>query len=336
MWPPLFLCRVCCTTNHLLLAWDREERWWRGWAGSSKERHPRVRWVKGQGNGHLRDQGFLLPSLPPTFALTRLITCLPCWDMGCQCTFCVDFTRYRNFARETCWLLLRMVGSWCALTFHSRKYHRSLDFPPLVAAKGHKAYSVLKQEWGPVHSHTVVQHCLLSSCTELPLKSIQDAYGTFLERDINQKYIHSRGVCVYVNVCICVCVYVCLCFSLFFYIYIFIFIHIYIYKKIIYMYAKIEGGGKKVTSTAFSLRAQCEWPVRTFLWWTVNIRPLFHVGLGNQMWRQLKSLSSVWESWLCVYLQYTLWCMWNPPYTCAHTHTHPWKRVCTSMWIYII
>lgn len=117
---------------------------------------------------------------------------------------------------------------------------------------------MLKQEWGPVHSHTVVQHCLLSSCTELPLKSIQDAYGTFLERDINQKYIHSRGVCVYVNVCICVCVYVCLCFSLFFYIYIFIFIHIYIYKKIIYMYAKIEGGGKKVTSTAFSLRAQCE------------------------------------------------------------------------------
>lgn len=88
---------------------------------------------------------------------------------------------------------------------------------------------MLKQEWGPVRSHTVFQHCLLSSCTELPLNSIQDAYGTFLERDINQKYIHSRGVCVcvYMNVCIRVCVYVHWCFSLF-YIYIFIFIHIYI------------------------------------------------------------------------------------------------------------
>lgn len=247
MRPPLFLCRVCCTTNHLLLAWDREERWWRGWAGSSKERHPRVRWVKGQGNGHLRDQGFLLPSLPPTFALPRLITCLPCWDMGCQCTFCVDFICCRTFAWETCWLLLRMVGSWCALTFRSRKYHRSLDFPPLVAAEGHKVYSVLKQEWGPVHSHTVVQHCLLSSCTELPLKSIQDAYGTFLERDINQKYIHSSGgVCVYVCECmhLCVRMYVCMCFSLFF-IYIYLFLYIYIYKKIIYMYAKIEGGKKE-------------------------------------------------------------------------------------------
>lgn len=248
MRPPLFLCRVCCTTNHLLLAWDREERWWRGWAGSSKERHPRVRWVKGQGNGHLRDQGFLLPSLPPTFALTRLITCLPCWDMGCQCTFCVDFIRCRTFARETCWLLLRMVGSWCALTFRSRKYHRSLDFPPLVAAEGYKVYSVLKQEWGPVHSHTVVQHCLLSSCTELPLKSIQDAYGTFLERDINQKYIHnSGGVCVcmwmYASVSMYVCVYVCVFLS-FLYIYIYFYTYIYI-KKIIYMYAKIEGGKKE-------------------------------------------------------------------------------------------
>lgn len=264
MRPPLFLCRVCCTTNHLLLAWDREERWWRGWAGSSKERHLRVRWVKGQGNGHLRDQGFLLPSLPPTFALTRLITCLPCWDMGCQCTFCVDFIHCRTFARETCWLLLRMVGSSCALTCCSRNNHRSLDFPPLVAAEGHKVYSVLKQEWGPVHSHAVIQHCLLSSCTELPLKSIQDAYGTFLERDINQKYIHSSG-----GVCVCMwmyafaCMYVCMCFSLFF-IYIYLFLYIYIYKKIIYMYAKIERGGKKkATLAAFSLHALCKWPLRT-------------------------------------------------------------------------
>lgn len=168
--------------------------------------------------------------------------------MGCQCTFCVDFIRCRTFARETCWLLLRMVGSWCALTFRSRKYHRSLDFPPLVAAEGYKVYSVLKQEWGPVHSHTVVQHCLLSSCTELPLKSIQDAYGTFLERDINQKYIHnSGGVCVcmwmYASVSMYVCVYVCVFLS-FLYIYIYFYTYIYI-KKIIYMYAKIEGGKKE-------------------------------------------------------------------------------------------
>lgn len=155
-----------------------------------------------------------------------------------------------------------MVGSWCALTFHSRKYHRSLDSPPLVAAKGHKAYSVLKQEWGPVHSHTIVQHCLLSSCTELPLKSIQDAYGTFLERDINQKYIHSRGVCV------------------------------------------------------------CMWASRFFLMAYCKYQALFPaLGLGNQMWRQPESPSRVWKSWLCVYLQYTLWCMWNPPYTRVHTHT---------------
>lgn len=45
------------------------------------------------------------------------------------------------------------------------------------------------------------------------------------------------------------------------------------------------------------------------------------LGLENQMWRQPESLSRVRESWLCVYLQYTLWCMWNPPYTRAHTHT---------------
>lgn len=64
-------------------------------------------------------------------------------------------------------------------------------------------------------------------------------------------------MCVYVDVCICVCVYVCLCFSLFF-IYIYLFLYIYIYKKIIYMYAKVEGGKKKATSAAFSLRAQCE------------------------------------------------------------------------------
>lgn len=319
MRPPLFLCRVCCTTNHLLLAWDREERWRRGWAGSSKERHPRVRWVKGQGNGHLRDQGFLLPSLPPTFALTRLITCLPCWDTGCQCTFCVDFIRYRNFARETCWLLLRMVGSWCALTFPSRRYHRSLDFPPLVAAKGHKAYSVMKQEWGPVPSHTIVQHCLLSSCTELPLKSIQDAYGTFLERDINQKYIHSRGVCVCRWMCafVSVCMYVCVLLS-FLYIYIYFYTYIYIKNNI---YVCQDGRGDKESN--FLLPSVSTSGVNDpWEWRSVNTRLLFHLlvwesnvkaaGIPKPCLRILATCVSAIYS--AVYVEPTL-------HTRTHTHT---------------
>lgn len=52
------------------------------------------------------------------------------------------------------------------------------------------------------------QHGLLSSCTALPLKSVQDVDGTFLERDINQKYIHSRGVCVCVSVYLIICTYI--------------------------------------------------------------------------------------------------------------------------------
>lgn len=233
MRPPLFLCRVCCTTNHLLLAWDREERWQRGWAGSSKERHPRVRWVKRPRKWPSAWSRILPPLSSPNLRPYSSHNLPALLGHGMSVYILVDFIRCRNFAREACWLLLRMVGSWRAITFHSRKCHRSLDFPPLVAAKGRKAYSVLKQEWGPVHSHTVVQHCLLSSCTELPLKSIQDAYGTFLERDINQKYIHSREgcMCVYVNVCICVCVYACVFLS-FLYIYIYFYTYIYIKNNI--------------------------------------------------------------------------------------------------------
>lgn len=93
---------------------------------------------------------------------------------------------------------LKDDGQLMRTDFLFKELSQESRFPALGGCRRHKVYSVLKQEWGPVHSHTVVQHCLLSSCTELPLKSIRDAYGTFLERDINQKYIHSSG-----GVCVC-------------------------------------------------------------------------------------------------------------------------------------
>lgn len=99
---------------------------------------------------------------------------------------------------------------------------------------------------------------------------------------------------------------------------------------------RLKGGKKKATFAAFSLRAQCEWPLRTsrfFLKWrTVNIRPFFHVlGWGIKCEDSWSPLALSWGSWLCVYLQHRLWWTWNPPYTRAHTHTP--LKVC--LYIYV-
>lgn len=100
---------------------------------------------------------------------------------------------------------------------------------------------------------------------------------------------------------------------------------------------RLKGGKKKATFAAFSLHAQCEWPLRMsrfffWKWHTVNIRPVFHVlGWGIKCEGSWSPLAVSWGSWLCVYLQCRLWCMWNPPYTRAHTHTP--LKVC--LYIYV-
>lgn len=104
--PPLFLCCVGCSTNHLLFPVPGR----RGTREEGRGFQRAVPWgVMGQRSrkrigtlGPLRGWGFFFPLLPSNLCPYSSHD-LPCWDTGCQCTYCVDLTCCRNSAEGRAW-----------------------------------------------------------------------------------------------------------------------------------------------------------------------------------------------------------------------------------------
>lgn len=162
--PPLFLCCVGCSTNHLLFPVPGR----RGTREEGRGFQRAVPWgVMGQRSrkrigtlGPLRGWGFFSPSFPPTFAPIRLTTCL----VG---------TRDVSVHIALIWLAVETLprvepglkdgGQLTHEPFPLRRYYKKLDFSPWWLQNDRWACRALKQEWGTVHSQTARPALLMHS-----------------------------------------------------------------------------------------------------------------------------------------------------------------------------